>query len=70
MARITAPTLAMGISSDILYPVYQQRQICDMVLRNGVSAQYVEISSPHGHDAFLIDLPQVGAPLTKLLTSL
>ena len=70
MARITVPTLAMGISSDILYPVYQQRQICDMVLRNGVSAQYVEISSPHGHDAFLIDLPQVGAPLTKLLTSL
>ena len=27
MARVTAPTLAVGISSDMLYPSYQQRQI-------------------------------------------
>ena len=28
LARITAPTLVMGISSDILYPSYQQRALC------------------------------------------
>ncbi len=70
MARITAPTLALGISSDILYPAYQQRQICDLVSRNGVRAKYAEITSPHGHDAFLIDLAAVGAPIRELLTSL
>ena len=70
MARITAPTLALGISSDILYPAYQQRQICDLVSRNGVRAKYAEIASPHGHDAFLIDLAAVGAPIRELLTSL
>ncbi len=69
MARITARTLAMGISSDILYPTYQQRQIRDLVARNGVEADYAEIDSPHGHDAFLIDLAQVGGPITRLLTS-
>jgi len=70
MARITAPTLALGISSDILYPAYQQRQICELVSRNGVRANYAEITSPHGHDAFLIDLAAVGAPVRELLTSL
>ncbi len=70
MARITAPTLALGISSDILYPAYQQRQICEIVSRNGVRAKYAEITSPHGHDAFLIDLAAVGAPIRELLTSL
>lgn len=67
MARITARTLAIGISSDILYPTYQQRQIADMVSRNQVDARYVEIDSPHGHDAFLIDLAAVGDPIRLLL---
>jgi homoserine O-acetyltransferase len=67
MARITAPTLAIGISSDILYPTYQQRQIRDFVAANGVRSEYFEIDSPHGHDAFLIDLQQVGAPIAGWL---
>ena len=67
MARIVAPTLVMGISSDILYPTYQQRQIADMLVRNGVDARYVEIDSPHGHDAFLINFDQVGAPIKAFL---
>jgi homoserine O-acetyltransferase len=67
MSRVTAPTLAMGISSDILYPTYQQRQIRDLVAHNGVAAEYVEIDSPHGHDSFLIDLQQVGEPITRWL---
>jgi homoserine acetyltransferase len=32
-----------------------------------VAAEYVEIDSPHGHDAFLIDLQQVGGPITRWL---
>lgn len=67
LRRVTARTLAMGISSDILYPTYQQRQICDLVAANGVPAKYEEIDSPHGHDAFLIDTAQVGDPLRRFL---
>ena len=67
MARITASTLTIGMSSDILYPAYQQRQIRDLVMRNGVRTEMVEIESPHGHDAFLIDLQQVGPPITRWL---
>jgi homoserine O-acetyltransferase len=35
MARIKVPTLTVGISSDILYPSYQQRQIRDCCCRTG-----------------------------------
>jgi len=67
MRRVTARTLAIGISSDILYPTYQQRQIRDHIAYNGVAAEYVEVESPHGHDAFLIDTAQVGEPLQRFL---
>jgi homoserine O-acetyltransferase len=66
-SRITAPVLSMGISSDILYPTYQQKQIRDIINDSGGSCEYVEIDSPHGHDAFLINLDQVGKPLVEFL---
>lgn len=70
MARITVPTLTMGIWSDFLYPEYQQLQIRDMVSANGVHTTHVEIDSPHGHDAFLIDVDQMGPPIKRFLESL
>jgi homoserine acetyltransferase len=57
----------LGISSDILYPTYQQKQIRDVLVAQGTAAEYVEIDSPHGHDAFLINLDQVGPPVKKFL---
>ena len=67
IARIKVPTLTLGIWSDILYPSYQQRQIRDLLARQGTPCEYVEVDSPHGHDAFLINLDQVGAPLATFL---
>jgi homoserine O-acetyltransferase len=64
MARATMPALVMGISSDILYPTYQQRQIADAL----PGSEYVEIDSPHGHDAFLINLDQVAAQVKRFLS--
>ena len=69
MARITVPTLTMGIWSDMLYPAYQQRQIRELLAANGHRAEYVEIDSPHGHDAFLINLDQVAPPIERFLDS-
>jgi len=65
MARVSSPALVMGISSDILYPTYQQRQIHQLL--GHASSGYLEVDSPHGHDAFLISLDQVGPPVQRFL---
>ncbi|MEA3056652.1 MAG: homoserine O-acetyltransferase/O-succinyltransferase [Actinomycetota bacterium] len=70
MARITSPTLVFGTTSDILYPPYQQRQIADLLAVNETPVEYIEIESPHGHDAFLLEDNAVGPPLAEFLTTI
>jgi homoserine O-acetyltransferase len=67
MSRVRVPTLTVGIWSDMLYPSYQQQQIQAAVAANGVRSEYVEIDSPHGHDAFLINGDQIAEPLDRFL---
>ena len=38
MARISAPALTIGISTDMLYPTYQQRQIVELLASIGSPA--------------------------------
>jgi homoserine O-acetyltransferase/O-succinyltransferase len=68
LERISVPVLSMGISSDSLYPLYQQRQIVEVLVANGIEATCVEIDSPHGHDGFLIEVDQVGAAIAEFLS--
>lgn len=67
MARIHAPCLSIGISSDMLYPSYQQQRIVELLGVIGSEAGYAEIDSPHGHDAFLINVDQVAEPIADFL---
>ena len=48
---IQAPVLCVGISSDQLYPPAEVRALASLLPRG----EYWELSSPHGHDAFLIE---------------
>jgi len=56
LKNITATTLVIGISSDLLFPVHEQRFLAE----NIPGAVFREIDSPYGHDGFLIE--------TKLIT--
>ncbi len=67
LARIQAPVVAVGVSSDVLYPAYQSRDLVAALTGRGHDARYVEIDSPHGHDAFLIEDDQVAALLAPVL---
>jgi homoserine O-acetyltransferase/O-succinyltransferase len=69
LARVRVPSLNVGIWSDMLYPSYQQRQLADHLARSGHESTYVEIDSPHGHDAFLINLDQLASPVADFLDS-
>lgn len=56
---IKQPTLALGISTDVLYPAKEQQEY----IQNISNGSYAEIQSIHGHDAFLIEFDQ----LTKII---
>ena len=63
LQKMTMPSLVMGITSDVLYPEPEQ-----LALVEGLpNAEYARISSPHGHDAFLIEFPQLAARLRRFL---
>ena len=57
LSRIRADVLAIGISSDFLFPPADPKFLAD----NVEGAEYVEIDSLYGHDGFLIE--------TELITS-
>ncbi len=69
-ARIEVPTCTMAITTDTLYPPYQQEQIRDGLRAHGVPVEHVVIDSPHGHDGFLIEFDQVGPAVSKFLAAL
>lgn len=70
LARASMPSLTIGVTTDMLYPIYQQRQLAEILASEGHPATFVEIDSPHGHDAFLIETEQVGEPLARFLDKL
>ncbi|KAJ2474772.1 homoserine O-acetyltransferase [Coemansia sp. RSA 2320] len=58
------PALVLGVQSDILFPVKQQREIADILRRAGNSrVTYYELDAMYGHDTFLIDVVNVGAAI-------
>lgn len=60
LARIKAHTTIVGIRSDVLFPLEEQRFLA-MNIRDSV---YHEIDSDYGHDGFLLELDQ----LTNIIT--
>ena len=56
MSRIKIKkALVIGVTTDILFPSRQQKEIADSLARTDTDVEYVEIDSVNGHDAFLID---------------
>jgi homoserine O-acetyltransferase len=67
LARATARALVLGIDSDRLFPVPGQEVIARHLSGNIDGDVPVVISSPFGHDAFLIEDALVGEHLRRLL---
>ena len=65
------PTLVLGVSSDILFPAWQQREVADALRIGGNrKVSHVELSeeqSMFGHDTFLLDLKNVGGNVKNFL---
>jgi homoserine O-acetyltransferase len=59
LRRIRSKALFIGIRSDFLFPAVHVRWLADKVQSLGGDATYVELDSPHGHDAFLKEWEQM-----------
>ncbi len=67
LSRVRARVLAVGISSDWLFPPAQVRAVADGIAASGRQAAYREIDSIQGHDAFLKEWGQLDALLRPFL---
>jgi homoserine O-acetyltransferase/O-succinyltransferase len=54
-ARIKARCLFVSYSSDWLFPTAQTREMVSALLSNGKPVSFIEVDSPYGHDAFLVE---------------
>ena len=67
LGRATAKALVLGIDSDRLFPVENQRLIASHLPGNIDGTDAVVIGSDFGHDGFLIEDALVGTHLRRLL---
>lgn len=54
---IQAKTLAIGFTSDWLFPPSQNRDLVHALLRAGKHASYAQLDMDLGHDSFLVEAP-------------
>ncbi|MFL5666760.1 MAG: homoserine O-acetyltransferase, partial [Ktedonobacteraceae bacterium] len=59
LQRLRSNALFIGIRSDFLFPAARVRWLAEQVRTLGGKATYVELDSPHGHDAFLKEWDQM-----------
>lgn len=57
LSYIEQPALVIGIDTDILYPLDEQQELAEHM----PNARLAVLSSPHGHDAFLIERETVNS---------
>jgi homoserine O-acetyltransferase len=62
------PALVLGVQSDVLFPVEQQRELADALKMAGnESVTYYELGGVWGHDTFLLDVQNVGGAIRGFL---
>jgi homoserine O-acetyltransferase len=66
LRRVRSKALFIGIRSDFLFPAAHVRWLAGQVRSLGGDATYVELDSPHGHDAFLKEWEQMTGALNLL----
>ncbi|MBL4858839.1 MAG: homoserine O-acetyltransferase, partial [Erythrobacter sp.] len=47
----------VSFDSDWLYPTSESRHVVRALNAAGAAVSFVELSAPHGHDSFLLDVP-------------
>src|SRR5688572_16361504 len=59
--------LIIGVESDILFSINEQRAIAEAFEAAGTQAEFVPLASLEGHDAFLVDIEPFAAAIGRFL---
>ncbi|MEN1940644.1 homoserine O-acetyltransferase [Luteimonas sp. MJ246] len=71
LARIRLErALAIGVHTDILFPLQQQEEIADGLRAGGAESTLLPLESPQGHDAFLVDFARFSPAIGDFLAGL
>jgi homoserine O-acetyltransferase len=65
-----APALLLSFDTDWLFPPDETRRIHAAMREAGIEASHLEIATPNGHDAFLVDYPLITPPVRDFLAAL
>jgi homoserine O-acetyltransferase len=66
ICHLRSKALFIGIDSDFLFPAARVHWLAEKICHLGGDAQYIELRSPHGHDAFLKEWGQMADALHVL----
>ena len=68
LARVRVEkSLSIGVHTDILFPLQQQQEVADGLRNGGCDAEFLNLESPQGHDAFLVDIEHFGPAIAGFL---
>lgn len=71
LSQIHAPRcLVIGVETDILFPIHQQRELAEGLRATGHVVDLVELPSIQGHDAFLVDIERFAPVIGDFLEGL
>ena len=65
LSKITAKTLVIGVTTDILFPISEQQ----FLATNIANAKFVEIQSLYGHDGFLLEFEQIEKAIVEFINT-
>ena len=60
--------LVIGVESDILFPIAEQRGIADALREAGAATRFAPLDCLEGHDSFLIDIDRFGVEIADFLS--
>ena len=69
ITQIASPVLVIGVTTDVLFPIWQQRELRDLIAEANEEnpVEYEEIDAPFGHDTFLIERRRLGGMMKTFL---
>jgi homoserine O-acetyltransferase/O-succinyltransferase len=57
LAKVEAErVLVIGVTTDFLFPPYQQRELAELLERPGRKVEYAPLDCIKGHDSFLVEM--------------